>query len=49
MKFIAENTKKCMEFRAMQPKKLAKAESRYLAKAETIRRNNVRKEKRGDW
>lgn len=48
MKFT-ENHKNRMEFRAMQPKKFAKAESRYLAKAETIRRNNVRKEKRGDW
>lgn len=48
MKFT-ENHKNRMELRAMQPKKFAKAESRYLAKAETIRRNNVRKEKRGDW
>lgn len=48
MKFT-ENKKNRMEFRAMQPKKFAKAESRYLAKAETIRRNNVRKEKRGEW
>ena len=49
MKFITNSRKNCMEFRAMQPKKFAKAESRYLAKAETIRRNNVRKEKRGEW
>lgn len=49
MKFVTENRKNRMEFRAMQPKKFAKAESRYLAKAETIRRNTVRKEKRGEW
>ena len=49
MKFSTDNRKNRMEFRAMQPKKFAKAESRYLAKAETIRRNNVRKEKRGEW
>lgn len=49
MKFIAENNKNRMEFRATQPKRYYKAEARYLEKTETKRRNQIRKEKRGGW
>lgn len=49
MKFIAENAKSNKEFRAMQPKRYYKAETRYLEKTETKRRNQIRKDKRGNW
>lgn len=49
MRFVFENNKNSAAFKAAQPKKYAKAESRYIAKAETIRRNEIRKEKRGEW
>ena len=49
MKFVFENNKNSAEFKAAQPKKYAKAEIRYMAKAETIRRNEIRKDKRMTW
>lgn len=49
MKFVFENNKNRMEFRATQPKKYARAETRYLEKVETKRRKQIRKDKRGNW
>lgn len=49
MKFVIENTKQVREMRANTPKKAYKAMDRYIAKAETIRRNEIRQDKRRTW
>ena len=49
MKFVIENAKQVREMRANSPKKAYKAMDKYIAKAETIRRNEIRQEKRRCW
>lgn len=49
MKFNMQNSKQVREMQANTPKKAYKAMDKYIAKAETVRRNDIRQEKRRYW